>query len=316
MLKQILWTQKYQAGFDILPQLSDMSNVQKKQLLGLLIIIILAMVFVAVSLPSLQMLDGETSAQELSLESPANLTGELEGFTSFSRLSRGILVFLIILLCIHIVISLFDEEGRKRLMADVFLIGFVLLIISLLPNNRWLPEPVENETPPVEIIDQTDLSDNGDAPPVFEANAQPWMLTLTIVAIAAGLTAVTFFVLKYLPKKTSDKHKPLQDFADSAQAALEEIETTSQAFSDVVVRCYAEMSQTLQAEKGISRSQAMTTDEFKEQLVLRGFPARPVERLTKLFEQIRYGRQSLRENEKQIAIESLREIVEFCRIQA
>jgi hypothetical protein len=60
----------------------------------------------------------------------------------------------------------------------------------------------------------------------------------------------------------------------------------------------------------------MTTHEFERELLQRGFPALPVQRLTRLFEQVRYGGQQPGVFEKQTATESLREIIAFCRGQA
>jgi hypothetical protein len=76
------------------------------------------------------------------------------------------------------------------------------------------------------------------------------------------------------------------------------------------------MSQTLQSEKGIQRGEAMTPYEFEQKLLARGFPARPIQQLTKLFEQVRYGRQQPGENEKQVAVESLGEIIAYCKERA
>ena len=82
------------------------------------------------------------------------------------------------------------------------------------------------------------------------------------------------------------------------------------------LNCYAEMSQALQAEKGIRRAQAVTTHEFEKELLTKGFPGRPIQQLTRLFEQVRYGHQQLGDEAKQSAKESLREIIDFCRGQA
>ena len=153
-------------------------------------------------------------------------------------------------------------------------------------------------------------------PPDFDANPQPWMLILLVVGIAGAVAAVTFLVLKSLPKRKPAGYPPLQNLADHAQIALDDIEEAKIDFDDVIIRCYAEMNQTLQAENDIRRAQTMTTYEFAQELLEKGFPTRPVEQLTQLFEQVRYGNQQPGEHKKQVAIESLQEIVKFCREQA
>ena len=139
------------------------------------------------------------------------------------------------------------------------------------------------------------------------------MLTLTIIGGSALIAVSIFFVLRPLSKRKSAGRSQFQDFADNAQATLEAIEDSQMDFQDVIIRCYAEMSQMLMVENNILRDQAMTTQEFEQELLARGFPPQPVRQLTQLFEQVRYGHQKTGESEKRAAKESLNEIIDFCR---
>jgi hypothetical protein len=153
-------------------------------------------------------------------------------------------------------------------------------------------------------------------PPTFVANPKPWMLPLIMIGAAVLLAGSAFWALKYLSNRRSLDRSPYLDIADNARTALEEIEEANIDFDDVIIRCYAEMSHTLQAENGIQRAQAMTTYEFEQELLARGFPTQPVQQLTQLFEQVRYGRHQPMEFEKQVAAECLGEIIDYCRGQA
>jgi hypothetical protein len=133
--------------------------------------------------------------------------------------------------------------------------------------------------------------------------------------VAAFVALITFFSLKSLTNTDPAKGDHLQEFADKAQAALNDLEAAKTEFDDVIIQCYAEMSQVLQAERDIHREQAMTTHEFGQELLTKGFPAQPVQQLTHLFEQVRYGHQQLGEGARQSATESLRMIIDFCRRQ-
>jgi hypothetical protein len=106
------------------------------------------------------------------------------------------------------------------------------------------------------------------------------------------------------------------EIAEKARSALEDIESADFKFEDVIIRCYAEMSYVLQTQNGIKRPRAMTTFEFEQELIKTGIPARPVQQLTRLFEQVRYGHQDSGEKEKQMAVESLGEIIDFCKVSA
>ena len=109
-------------------------------------------------------------------------------------------------------------------------------------------------------------------PPTFVANPKPWMLPLIMIGAAVLLAGSAFWALKYLSNRRSLDRSPYLDIADNARTALEEIEEANIDFDDVIIRCYAEMSHTLQAENGIQRAQAMTTYEFEQELLARGIP--------------------------------------------
>ena len=75
-------------------------------------------------------------------------------------------------------------------------------------------------------------------------------------------------------------------------------------------------SRILRDARGIERSRTMTPAEFQAELVRRGLPANPVANLTRLFEQVRYGRQTVGEAEQKRATENLAAVVEYCRGRA
>jgi hypothetical protein len=179
-----------------------------------------------------------------------------------------------------------------------------------------LTQPEETTGLQPGLLDFSSISRDANALPSFDANPQPWMLTLIIVGAAALAAVIVFYGLKSLSGRELVDGPQLLDFADRAQSALEAIEAAKIEFDDVIIRCYAEMSQTLQAENDIQRDQAMTTHEFGQELMAKGFPAGPVQQLTRLFEQVRYGHQQPGEGAKRVATESLREIIDFCRGQA
>jgi len=224
-------------------------------------------------------------------------------------------ITLFILLPVYIVINLLSDEGRKKLLANAILIALLLLVVMWL-SNKGLPsiqsddffmlQPGFDDLPEIDPV----------TPPNFEANPKPWMLPLLVIGTAVLFAGGTFLALRFLSNRRSLDRSPYLDIADNLRTGLEEIEGGKIDFDDVIIRCYAEMSHTLQAEKSIQRAQSMTTHEFEQELLVRGFPDQPVQRLTQLFEQVRYGRQESMENEKQDATESLSEIIDYCEGQA
>ena len=75
------------------------------------------------------------------------------------------------------------------------------------------------------------------------------------------------------------------------------------------MRCYYDMVRVLNEERGITRPRAMTPREFEERLRELGIPDEPVRRLTRLFEEVRYGAKTPGESEEEQAIFCLNAIV-------
>jgi hypothetical protein len=190
----------------------------------------------------------------------------------------------------------------------------ILLVFSLtklkLPETSIDGQQLELQPNFADLMESTGEE---TALPNFEVESQSWMLLATLCGIAVLVTAITFLALKSLSKRGPTDDGQYLELANKAQAALDDIEEAEIEFDDVIIRCYAEMSQALQSEKGIKREQAVTPHEFENELLAKGFPAHPVRQLTQLFVQVRYGHQHLGENAKERATESLHEIIAFCR---
>lgn len=294
-----------------------MSKIQKRQLLGLMIFTCLLMVLLAISMPALQMQPGKMFPLQPSELPSFGSSQESEDVSWFLVLIQGLVIALFILLPVYIVIGLLSKEGRKKLLVEALMIALVLMFGMWL-FNKSLPFKQSDELfmlqPESEGLPELEF--DSVTPPTFVANPKPWMLPLIMIGAAVLLAGSAFWALKYLSNRRSLDRSPYLDIADNARTALEEIEEANIDFDDVIIRCYAEMSHTLQAENGIQRAQAMTTYEFEQELLARGFPTRPVQRLTQLFEQVRYGRHQPMEFEKQVAAECLGEIIDYCRGQA
>jgi hypothetical protein len=277
----------------------------------------LLMVLLAISLPGLQMRPGKMFLLEPSELSSFGSSQESEDFSWILGLIQGLVIALFILLPVYIVIGLLSKEGRKKLLVDVLIITLSLLFAMWLFNlNLPLMQSDEFFTLQPGFDGLPELEFDAVSPPTFEADPKPWMLLLIMIGAAVLFAGVAFLAIKFLSNRRSLKKSAYLDIADNARTALEEIKEAKIDFDDVIIRCYAEMDHTLQAENGIQRPQAMTTYEFEQELLARGFPAQPVKRLTQLFEQVRYGRQEPMEYEKQVALECLGEIINCCRGQA
>ena len=117
---------------------------------------------------------------------------------------------------------------------------------------------------------------------------------------------------RYRRELKSFAELPVDDLRLRALQALHELRQGDAPLADVIRRCYREMVQTVHEQRGVYRERHVTPREFEERLLRVGFPELPVQRLTRLFEQVRYGHASVGESEKRQAIDSLERIVAAC----
>ncbi|MEN8241767.1 MAG: DUF4129 domain-containing protein [Chloroflexota bacterium] len=291
-----------------------MSKNQKRKLLGLIISVCLLMVILAISMPALEMKSGETFLLAPSEVVPFGSLEMAEEFNWLMNSFQVVMILLIILLPIFIILGVIHRDGKKIKVQDVFWVILILLAFTL-PFSK--EKQVEQAAPP--LYSQPEFENLTEVemvtPPPIMGLPEPWMFPLVLIAAAVMLAWISFLAYKFLSDRISS-NRPYLDIADFAHAALGELEEANLDFEDVIIRCYAEMSQTVQDEQGIERTQAMTTSEFEQELVDWGFPARPVQQLTQLFEQVRYGRQQPLEKDRLVAAACLVEIIDYCREQA
>jgi hypothetical protein len=139
-----------------------------------------------------------------------------------------------------------------------------------------------------------------------------WAVVLVVILLAFMAAGIMAFFLMILGSRLRRPKSLSEEIARPVQAALDELQA-GEEYQDVVLRCYARMSQVLQEARGMSREQSMTPHEFEALLVHYGFPGIPVHILTHLFEKVRYGSLTTDDQDVSLAIESLTAIVVFCQ---
>lgn len=132
----------------------------------------------------------------------------------------------------------------------------------------------------------------------------------TIFAIALSLGLWRWWQYQRVLKSFAEL--PVDELRLRALQALHELRQGDTPLADVIRRCYREMVQTVHEQRGVYRERHVTPREFEARLLQVGFPEPPVQRLTRLFEQVRYGHANVGEREKRQAIDSLEQIVAAC----
>jgi len=129
-----------------------------------------------------------------------------------------------------------------------------------------------------------------DVPDATGVQAPSWVLALLvavlgIAAIAAIAYAVTHLRRWWLERQSQDE--PLQDLVEQVAQAADRIRTGGD-LRNAVIRCYQDMQEILSRRRGL-RPTYMTPREFAASLREVGMSDEHIDRLTSLFELVRYG---------------------------
>ncbi len=213
------------------------------------------------------------------------------------------------LLPFAIIYYLISPEARKRVLRDLIALLIVLLPLYLL----WRVQPGTSEVLGDLQLPQAPSQDLPTAPDVaFTPQPRQWLILVATIAVALLLAALLVGLAWTIWRRRRRPSTSMDKLAQEAQDAIDAIEAGAN-LRDTVTRCYVEMMQVLKEERGIQRQRAMTPREFEAQLEELGIPTTQVRRLTRLFEEVRYGHKHLGEQEERQAVISLTSIVRFCR---
>jgi hypothetical protein len=281
-----------------------MTQRTKNIALLLLSAALISVILLAASLSNLQLHPGSPFPGGGNSGDSANPAAASPSLKSYSfPILQGILALIFLILVIYVPIRMMALVNVKVILRLVLAMVILLVLIFLLPHldlgqPAYIPsEPSGISTPPSFDYPVTPLG----RPP----QALIW---LVIIGIGLGLSVFIFTLVKGWLRPPPVEAELLQD----AEAAVNDLKAGAD-LKNVIIRCYLQMTRSLQEERGIERNYAMTVREFETRLNSLGFPAAPVHQLTSLFEKLRYGEQAMDANDEQVAVESLSQIIQFCR---
>ncbi len=227
--------------------------------------------------------------------------------TSGSQGSVAVLEAVVGVILLAILVYLPTRLARMISLRNIMWLGIglvvLLMLLGLLP--RVIPGPAvlvaeETTTAATPPSFAYPVSPLGEPPSAFQ-----W-LSAAGVLLAVALLAVL------LIRQASKPGRAAQAVGVQAARALDELRAGA-AFRSVIIRSYLQMTDVLQREQKIERRESMTAREFQEWLEAKGIPPAPVQRLTALFEAVRYGNGPLDRADEEAGIASLQQITEYCR---
>ena len=225
---------------------------------------------------------------ELLRENPSGARGG----TSFSAMLR-LFVFLFLVIAPLLVFLMVRAPQYRRWMLAFLLLMF-LVIYAIVTARPAPPPPVETAVgggtvEAVSVDAGTPMPTYAPAPEPGDPRVTPamvWLLSLGLATIILVLAAILYLSLRNARATTAT---PLEAIAASAETALQALEQ-GEDVRDTILRCYSSMLAAA-SQQGVERPGYVTPAEFIQRLVVAGLPAHPVERLTRLFETVRYSPQ-------------------------
>jgi hypothetical protein len=182
-------------------------------------------------------------------------------------------------------------------MIAILVLIILIAQIQITPSN---PRPSETSINPISPRFEYPVSPLGQPP------SELILLVLIAFIIVVGLLVLKVSGIWLKGPGTT------KQILHEAESALNEIKS-GENLRNVIFRCYLQMTHAIQEERKIERNYNMTVREFEDWLEEKGFPIVPIHQLTHLFEKARYGTQLTVQEDEKLAVESLGEIIRFCR---
>lgn len=140
-----------------------------------------------------------------------------------------------------------------------------------------------------------------------------WVFWITVVLVVIVCVVGVILINRFLDKWW--KPKELDGIAEIARSTLKEL-SAEKPSKNAIVRCYTRMTAAVNEQRGLARKESATPSEFAAHLANAGLPREDIEGLTRIFERVRYGAQSVEANEVKEAKKYLSGILKACETNA
>ena len=187
-----------------------------------------------------------------------------------------------------IAISLFFRDFRRRLLK--LLITACVLLLMLWFVNPFARQPIPSSEPsPAATAGPASGGEPSppQAPPLRASNG---LIVLAAIGTAALLTGIGFVAWRTARLRLAARLRPgvLDELAEEAGRAAQAIRAGDDP-RDAVLRCYKEMCAILAREGNVHAIDTLTPREFAALLRDHGMGSAHADRLTWIFEEVRYG---------------------------
>ena len=211
-----------------------------------------------------------------------------------------------------IVFFIFSPDFRKKVLDDLKRLALtfsllILLVLSIPREGIHLGDMLERlRTGKGDPEKTEELAANKEVLQVPDFVKRPplWIVLPGGFLFFTLLGLFVWAVLGAGRKGEKWRDDPTEETAAAFEQGLQKPDRENES-ENPVLQCWHEMSRIACDERGLERERHVTPREFSRRLVGAGFPAKPVEELTALFETVRYGGSEVTEEDIRKARECL-----------
>ena len=288
------------------------SLLESKRLILVLSILALgALTVLAVGLSDVPFRGAQTFRREENARAPGAVPQNLINSMVDIPLWQQISLLLLILIMIVLISALLSPELRKRLILIIIRVGITYWAFYIV-FTRYRDMLMQMGLNP-SLQQAGGASTSAAVPPQF---LPPQTISLTSYLVSFGIAILLILIAWKLFKfwqeyRASNAGLPLHKIARIARSSLNDL-SSGRDSTDVIMNCYFRMSDVVESKRNLSRSKSMTPAEFALRLEQAGLPSDAVNRLTRLFERVRYGGYRSGTTEVNEAVSCLTTILHHC----
>ena len=269
-----------------------------------------ALMVLATSLSEVPFREGQRFVREEVEQAPAPPSVVEPAFVDVP-LWQQLLALILLVLMVVLIGLLLSPEMRKRM--------FLLLSRGVLTalGIYYLLKNYGDQILPFNLQEAADnlASEESAVPmPMFQPpSVSPAFSYLISFAFALILLTIVWMVYRGWQSRNAalKRSKPLDEIARIARSSLHDL-SSGRNSSDVIINCYLRMSDVVSTKRQLQREIAMTPHEFAVRLERAGLPGDAVNRLTRLFEGVRYGNRRSGPKDVNEAVSCLTTILHYC----
>ena len=283
---------------------------RRRLLLLLCVIVVAAVVVLASSVHDVQFLPGRTLVAAAPSSYP-NLM-PLVQIASETPLWKLLLFWLAFVTTLVLWFYLLPPVLRKKIVRQMLGLatGFLVLLLAARYQILKLPPFIAESANPAGGFQPG--PDPGSRLPIFHAPPMSaWTIYLVSLAVLLAILSSLYFIYRKWKRSQPSRLSSLTAIAGIAEASLRDL-ASGRNWGDVILQTYADMSNAVSARRGLQRGASATAREFADRLAHAGLPGVEVERLTRLFETVRYGGRRSSESDMKEAVDCLNTILLAC----